>query len=300
MTREAGIIKGVPFVDYITDNLAALPSLNAGTAASLIAECPKSAWYGHARLNPTGPGKNSKAMDAGTMCHAILLEGDMSKIAVIDPQDHPAEKTGNIPDGWTNKSIRAARDAARDAGKIPILTEDFAGIQNMVDAANEFIRHSEIADIWPGTDREMTLLWEERGIWFRGRPDALTKGRDVIIDVKTTAGSAYPDAWARSQIPGHNEIQMALGMRGLRVLAPQYREPKHIWLVIEQQAPYLCSLVAPDPAQVALGHAKLEHAARIWRKCMASGKWAGYPDRICWVAPQPWEMARWEEMEAMQ
>lgn len=298
MNREQGMIKGVPFADYITDNLAVSPSLNAGTAATLIAECPRSAWYGHARLNPTGPGKHTKAMDNGTMCHAILLEGDMSKIAVIDPQDHPAEKTGNIPDGWTNKSIRAARDAARDAGKIPVLSDDFAGIQNMVDSANEFIRTSEIADIWPDTDREMTLLWQEDGMWFRGRPDALKKDRSIIIDVKTTNGSAYPDAWARSQMAGHNEIQMALGLRGLNALTGN-ENAKHIWLVIEQQAPHLCSLVAPDPAQVALGHAKLTQAARIWRECMTTGKWPGYPERICWVAPQPWEMARWEEMEAM-
>lgn len=303
---EHGIYLGVPFQKYLADELAVVPSLNAGTAATLVSECPKMAWYGHARLNPTGPGKQSKAMDNGTMCHAILLEGNFDKIAVIDPQDHRSKPTkdnpdGSIPVGWTNNAIRAARDDARALGKIPVLTDDFAGIQNMVDAAHEYIQRSEIAQEFAQSDREVTLLYQDAGIWLRGRPDALTKDRRIVIDVKTTAGSADPDQWARTQANGHNEIQAALGLRGLRVLAPDAGEDrKHIWLVIEQTAPYLCSLVAPDPAALALAESKLERAMLIWAKCLKTGEWPGYPERICWMQPAPWELTRWEEKEALQ
>ena len=62
--------------------------------------------------------ETSAEMDAGTVAHAILLEGNSDVVTIIDPTNHPAEKTGNIPDGWTNKSIRAARDSARASGKL--------------------------------------------------------------------------------------------------------------------------------------------------------------------------------------
>jgi len=295
MSRAAGIHLDVPFEDYIADALADAPSLNAGTADTLIAECPRAAWYGHARLNPAGPGKKTKAQDIGTICHAILLEGDASKVAVIDPQDYPGAK-GAIPRGWTTTAIKEARDTARAAGKVPVLKDDFANIEAMVEAAQAFIKGSEIADIWPHSDREATLLWCEPGIWLRSRPDALSKDRLIVVDVKSTTGSANPDAWGRTQIEGHNELQAALGVRGLRALLPGLRaDPRYVWLVIEQQAPFLCSLVAPDPAAMALASDKLSAAIDLWRACLKSGKWPGYGNRIAWIAPPAWAMARWEE-----
>ena len=47
-------------------------------------------------------------MDAGTIAHEILLEGSQNCVTVIDPADHPAEKTGTTPSGWTNKSLGAS------------------------------------------------------------------------------------------------------------------------------------------------------------------------------------------------
>lgn len=299
MNRESGIYLGIPFADYIADALAVAPSLNAGTAATILEECPRAGWFGHSRLNPSGPGKKTKAQDVGTICHAILLEGDLSKVAVIDPQDYVGPR-GGIPKGWTTDAIKAARDAARADGKIPVLADDFADIQAMVDSAQEFIRTSELSDIWPGTDREVTLLWEESGIWLRSRPDSLTKDRLIVTDVKTTAGSANPAAWGRAQIEGHNEIQAALGVRGLRNLVQDLRdEPRYVWLVIEQKAPFLCSLVGPDPAQMELAEEKVEDAIEIWRRCMSSGRWPAYGGRINWYSPPVYVRTRWEERESL-
>jgi hypothetical protein len=51
------------------------------------------------------------------------------------------------------------------------------------------------------------------------------------------------------------------------------------------------------PAFIELGARKIEHAIRLWRECMASGKWPGYPNRIHWAEPPAWAQAQWDEVE---
>src|ERR1700693_4471465 len=89
-----------------------LPAVSASLVCDILDKCPRAAWW-NSYLNPDRVRETSALMDAGTVAHAILLEGSEACCTVIDPNNHPAEKTGAIPEGWTNKSIRAARDIVR-------------------------------------------------------------------------------------------------------------------------------------------------------------------------------------------
>ena len=43
---------------------------------------------------------------------------------------------------------------------------------------------------------------------------------------------------------------------------------------------------------------KVEHAIALWRRCIETNTWPGYPARICWAEPNPWSEARWQERQA--
>lgn len=293
-----GVYDGLPMSQYL-----AMPAASASLMITLLDRCPRAAWF-DSWLNPKREASASTpAQSVGTLAHALLLENSKSQLMIIDPRDHPAEKTGNIPDGWTNKSIRAARDQALADGKIPVFPEVASDVEGMVLAAQQFI--ASIASTEPaihdlfqpsGGCSEVTLVWEEDGCLFRMRPDRLARNLKLQGDVKTTKTTAEPDRWGRTQLFGMSYyIAAAFYRRGLE--AAMGVKSEYVYLTQEQAKPFLCSLIGIDPAGRALGDAKIERAMSIWKRCMKTGEWPAYPPRVAYPETPAWERAREEEVE---
>lgn len=287
-----GLHADIPMEQYLADD-----ALSAGTCHTLLTYSPLHAK--HAREHRGD--NNSTPADIGTCAHSMLLEGNANGIAVIDPKDYPAEKTGAIPDGWTNKAIRAARDEAYAAGKTPILKARMVEVVSMVDAALEFIGYSELPGIFQRGRPELTMVWREGKLRCRARPDWLADEQDVILHYKTTSGSAQPDAWIRNQlVPCGYDVAAAFYERGLYEMpgGEERSSPTSVFLVQETAPPYCCSLVGLSPALLELAERKVERAIGIWTQCVASGRWPAYPSRICYAEPKPWQLAEAEEHHA--
>ncbi len=74
-------------------------------------------------------------------------------------------------------------------------------------------------------------------------------------------------------------------------------DARYVYLIQETKPPYAAAFIGLDPAYMELGRRKVEHAIAIWRSCMATGKWPGYPSRIMWAAPPAYAIAQQEEAE---
>lgn len=279
-----------------------IDALSCTPVRYLIDECPRAGWW-RSRMNPNRPREESADMDIGTAAHAILLEGSRAGIVAINPADYPTKTTGNIPKGWTNDAIRAARDKARAEGKQPILTHDLQNIENMVYIAQEFIEslyHTEPA-IWKafqtdGGQSETVIVWEEDGIGpCKLRTDRNSLDWRVVCDYKTTGMSVEPDRFARSGI--HGSLGYGFGAAWYRrgILAATGILPSYLWLAQETEAPYLCSLTGETPDGIALGDEKVAAGLKKWAECLRTGQWDGYVNRVCYVEAPPWERARWDE-----
>jgi hypothetical protein len=293
---KPGIYEGLSMEEYL-----AMPACSASLLQVLIEQCARAAWFA-SWMNPRCPARTStEAQSVGTLAHALLLENSTAKLEVIDPNDYPAEKTGNIPEGWTNKAIRAARDRALAAGMIPVFPEVADAVQAMVAEARAYIAtlaQSEPAihaAFQPGGGKsEVTLVWEEDGFLFRIRPDRISAALDLMVDVKTTKTVAEPDRWGRTQLFGAGYyVAAAFYRRGVERTTGE--RPAYVWLPQEQEAPHLCSLVGCDPAAETLGEMKVARAIREWKECMRSGRWPGYPNRVAYPETPRWELARAEE-----
>lgn len=301
MDISPGIHPGIPMRAY-----HALPAVNAGLLRTIVERCPAAAfcdsWLNESTRLEEQP---NATLDKGAIAHALLLEGDDSRVAVIDPMAHPAKTTGAIPEGWTNQSIRAARDRAYAEGKLPILKPAMEEIVAMVRAAREFIdklREEEPA-IWrafqpDGGESEVTMLWDEDGTLCRIRPDRINCERNLVVDYKSTDGSAEPSTWGRAQLIRMGFYQSAaFYRRGIRKLCGT--DCDYVFLVQETSYPYLCSLVGVDSSGFALGAAKVDYGLTLWKKCARVGVWPHYPPRVVFVELPPWEQMQWEEREAL-
>lgn len=294
-----GIYEGLSMEEYL-----AMPAASASTILKIVQRCPRSAWF-ESWLNPHKPGRTSTAAQSvGTLAHSLLLENSKAKLEVIDPNLYPTKSTGNIPDGWTNADIKAARDRALRAGMIPVFPEVAAAVEAMVAEARAYLatvseHEPAVHDLFlPGGGKsEVTIVWEEDGCLFRMRPDRISAALNLMGDVKTTKMEAEPDAWGRKSLFGMGYyVAAAFYCRGLEHHTGKLS--RYVYLAQEQEPPHLCSLIGLDGAARHLGKARADRGIAIWKDCMKTGVWPGYPNRVAYPAPPRYELQREEEIES--
>lgn len=269
--------------EYIADPCPE-PSLSASVAHTLITESPIHAFIQHPRLNKGRIDGGSTKMDIGTIVHGMVLEGDESRLVIIDADD------------YRTKVAKETRDEARRVGLVPVLAGDMGMIREIAASAKSAIANSELAEAFtPDAGKpEQTLVWKEGDLWFRSRPDWMTNNHRLIIDLKTTAGSAEPSAWLRTMLGNGNDLQAALGLRGIKALDPTSR-CQFVFCVVEQNPPYASSFVGLSPQFLEMSEHKLERAIRLWSDCTMTNCWSGYPSQVCWLEPPQWEWTREQE-----
>jgi hypothetical protein len=306
---SVGIHSNIPMPVYLGDPCPS-PSLSSSVALLIDTASARHAWAQHPRLGGA-PGEYSKKADLGTAAHDILFGGD-DCVVFVDAKD------------WRTKFAQDARDTARAAGKVALLEHQRPEIDAMVRAAREFCAEAGVLHIIEAGVAEETLVWREDAagvpekqltfngvpiIWddtyfFRIRPDLMsydaTAGRATMLHYKTTEASANPAKF----IPG---IMRSMGYaftlqfyaRGAAALAattnPELANCQQLILVQEQFAPYACSLIALDPAAVAIADARVNRAVATWKRCIATGRWPAYSPGIHYAEPTAWELAAAEE-----
>lgn len=287
---KPGIFPDINIDDYHADKLTPEPSLSSSTAKVLLMASPLHAWTKNARLNPAAPKDDepeessdpAKAgkFDLGSAAHDALLEGGQ-RIEYLDPRDFAGPR-GGIPKGWTNDAIKAARDAARQAGRTPVLLRYKQPLEDMVAVAIEAIAKCPQLDGLALADghAEQSIYWQEaEGIWCRCRPDWITPDLNVQISYKSTATSARPSVFARQVGNMGYDLQDAFYLRGARAIGAS-EGCRTITLVQENVAPYACVFFDLDPEWMDMAHEKAQTAIDIWTQCLRSGKWPAYPAYI--------------------
>jgi hypothetical protein len=266
------------------DDYLALRAVSSGLLYKLGVSSPLHAWT-DSPWNPERKQDSSKAANVGTVVHSAILEENFDCAAVIDPRDHPAEKTGNIPEGWTNKSICAARDAAIDEGKIPILAGDMAHVESMVESTREYIARSDYADILSKGVAEATITWDDaNNLPCKARPDWLRD--DLCLHLKTTQMSVNPRLFQRTAINLGYDISLQWYERATGV--PQ------IILAIEQSTPYACKFFTLSAAQKEIADRKIDRALALWRHCIATKSFPSYSGSAHEIEPTGWMLAQAE------
>lgn len=274
-------ILNISHQEYL-DDPCEKPSLTRSAICDLLFKSPAHVYHNNKRLNPdyVEEEKESK-FDVGTAAHALLLEGE----DIVDVVDSP---------DWRNKEAKKERQDAWDAGRIPVLTKNALQIFDMVKVAKKSIAECKNLGIYSldGGKAEQTYIWESNGIWVRTKPDWVSNDSKVILDYKTTGELANPDTFARKVISLGYDIQNALYSEGVEKASKV--KPDFINMVQENKPPYLCSFIGLPPDFLDMAKQKVKIGKKIWKKCIESGVWEGYPNRVAWIDMPAWAIAAWE------
>lgn len=277
----------IPAAEYHADP-ADVPSLSSSIAYMLCESTPAHARAAHPRLNPDFERTEEEKFDVGTVAHAMLLEGrDIVEVVYADD--------------WRTKIAKEARAIARLDGKIPLLAKHFDQVKTMVEILREQLaekncRPALLVDGKP----EQTLIWEDEGVTCRALFDWLHDDLSAVDDLKTTVRTANPNPWTRQTLFSIGaDIQVAFYLRGLEV-AFGATDVEWRFIVAETSPPFAVSVVSLGPDVLMLARKKVRYALKLWRRCMETGIWPGYPNEICWAELPPWIENQWLAKEAQE
>jgi hypothetical protein len=235
------------------------------------------------RLLGNQPSDATEDMERGSLLHAMLL-GAGKQIVAVNAKD------------WRTNAAKAERDAAREAGRLPILQHKLAELELAVGRIRENIAALGIRiDIGLA---EFKLEWRQDGVLCHGTPDWLAgdgSGPVTIYEIKT--GSANPEDCSRKAVSLGWDLQCAAYMSACETLHPDTAgRNEFVWLLIETEAPFSVTGARPSGEMRELGRQRWARALSIWRRCLEANKWPGYATGIIELGPPPWAMAR--ELEA--
>lgn len=275
MTIDAAGLYDITEADYHADKLVSGGSLSS-TEVKRLLDCPARFrwWKDH------GP-EHSDVFDFGKAAHAHLL-GTGAEVVVLDFDD------------WRTKDARSARDEARDAGMVPVLSAAWSEVQAMVAKVREHPTAAVLLDPDQGT-AEQSAFWHDR-VWRRARFDFHPDGeRSVIIDYKTSRGPASPDGFFRAVKSYGYDISASWYCAGLRTVLGLETDPAFVFVVQEKDPPYLVSVYQLPPRHIALVRDACEQAVDTYLRCTETGVWPGYnADGIELIEMPDWSAYRWD------
>lgn len=250
MKRE-GIVYGLAEAEYH----AAKDELSS-TGAKLILDAP--ARYKHVVLD--GNQEHKDSYDLGSIVHAKVL-GTGWGIVELDYEN------------WRTKAAQHDREKARAEGLIPVLAHEMAKPNAMAEAVLANTDARRLFEAEGASEVSAFATCPETGVRMRARADRVS-GAD-LVDLKTTAGSAKPEEFARAAFKFGYDLQdahyedvfsAAVGWDGA-----------FKFVVVETRAPYLVSVVRLRSDYLDIGRDKSMKARRVYAECLAAGLWPGYP-----------------------
>ncbi len=255
-----------------------MPALSASIAQVLDTQSPLHAWSRHPKFGGVSR-PPTKALDNGSLSHALLL-GTGKEIEVVDAKN------------WTTNAAKALRDAAREAGKLPVLAEDYAEAKKTAD-----ILRQRFADLGIALDgeSEATALWTEttRGgakVQCRGMLDH--KKLPVIYDIKSIRSADLGTCQRHIDTYGY-AIQRAAYVSAIERIRPDLAgRVDFIFVFYELAAPHAVTPVRLSGAFRALGERKWRAAVERWERCLRTNQWPAYADEIVEIEPPPWALTR--------
>lgn len=261
------------------DEYHTLPGLSFSIAATLHARSPLHAYAQHPCLG--GKGKRpTRLMDRGAIIHRLVLGkgADFAPLAFDD---------------YRTNAAKAARDAARAAGKIPVLESELRACLATAQAIAKRLNERGIK--LTGASEVPVRWWEPSRhgpVECRGMIDHLwlTSGR--LLDLKVVQ-SAAPASVERSAESFGYGIQWAAYTRAVSALRPDLAgRIEMLFAFCEAEEPHAVNLCRPDGIFRELGERRWLRAVERWSECMTTDTWPGYGEDINPISAPQWALQR--------
>jgi hypothetical protein len=283
---------------YHADDMTAAPTLSS-SIAKLMLRSPLHAWTAHPRLNPDHEPVEKKTFDIGRAAHRAALGRGGDYVAI--PDDMLASNGA--------ASTKAAKDfieEARSAGLTPLKAAEVEQIGAMADIVRQRLTAYGI-EIDPARS-EVTALAEIDRVMCKCRVDnaperpmripGVPTPRPVMIDLKTCE-DASPEAVRRAVENYGYDMQAAHYTETWRAATGEERDM--LFVFVEKAAPHEVAVVhllneaghTGDWFQDA--RAKTAATRALWRECLTTGDWPGYPAGIITIEARSFYRQGWQD-----
>ena len=297
------LLPGVPAGTYHADDFGDLPTLSRSIAHMGITVSWRHAAAAHPRLAGTIARRESKAMDHGSLVHALLLGGEEG-LEILSPRFKD----------FRTKDAQNVRDAAYLEGRTPILDSDFRAALFAVEILMPEICRvvGEVlgepyrnAVYWPDFGRELVVLWEEETVPFapelheiarcRARWDLYLPEAALIADLKVVTGGrwaqAAPFIRQLNSEADSGAMQAASYLQGLAAVHPETAgRGTFVFLRAEPYPPYSVVPIVVTEGLRQLGEERWMRGVAGWAKCMASRVWPG--PGVTYAQAETWAIER--------
>lgn len=238
--------------------------LAQGVSKSMLDQLasPKTPAHLRAYLDEPRP-EPTDAMKFGSVLHAALLVPDsMSNIAVK-------------PEGFDGRTKSGKDWMAENKDKTPVSIKQMTAINRMV--ANVW-SHPVAKRLLTGSTFERSLFaTDEYGTLRKGRLDVLTSAGNILPDVKTCE-SAAPDDFEKSVFNYRYYVQAPYYLDLCDIIGI---EKEHfVFICVEKTPPYCVAVHELDPLIVEAGRKIYQRDLALYRECLESGEWPGYPTTV--------------------
>lgn len=289
LITEPGVYGGVPETAYHEDRIMEGMTLSCSVALEMARKSPAHAAIKHPRLSLEAPEEaDEDRFDKGSAVHELLLGGE-GRFAVVDAAS------------WRSDAAKAARAAARKAGKIPLLRRHMDECRLIGDVVrDQFQEHPYLRDLLERADhKECTVVWREDhpdyDFWCRCRPDLVVDG--YIVDFKLTGADATPEGWGhRTAWDMGYDFRANFYRRGW-AKATGGQRIDYRFVVIENKKPYAISLFEMTEQAFAEAEEGVHTAIEAWGTCLRESRWPGYETEPVWLEPPTWARYRWAAMK---
>lgn len=233
-----------------------------------------------------GVEEHKPQFDVGKAFHALVL-GAGATVAVADFMD------------WRSKGAREFRDAAYAEGKVPLLVADFELVTAMAAAVKA---HDVAPLLFQGGAAEVSAFWvdDETGVPCKARFDYLPEkqpGRRLIVPDLKSAVSADPGEFSRAAARFGYVMQQVHYSNALRHLGID-PDPAFLFVVVEKDPPHLVNVGQfTEATDINATTAALDKALRLYRECLATDTWPGWPGVTSLTLPT-WHLYALEELTA--
>lgn len=266
------ILDDFPEDAYFADPIVGGSLSASGAKLLLEPHCPAHYYY-----DRTHPSKRTKALDAGSIAHGMILGTGAKAIAF-------PESVLSCNGAAGTKAAKEFREVHEADGYIVVKQAEL----DEITAMTESVRNHPVAGgfFQPDTGKaEQSLFWRDiaHDIWRRARLDWLpTIGEStkeiVIADLKT-ARTANPRDWLRSAVDLGYAMQAAnyregvASLTGLPITAIRFA-----FVIVEKTPPYVPVVIELDDESLQAGAELMNRAADTFARCKSTNTWPGYCD----------------------
>jgi hypothetical protein len=263
------------------DTYRAHPALNFSLAKHFLTS------PAHFQAARTTEKEETIDMRLGTHVHGYWLEGVEPKF-ITRPDCYPdgsVDQDGNAKKWNGNAKVCKAWTKAQT---LPILTAEEAERQTrMCRALKKSAQAVHCLKLCE--QREVPILFEYDGVPMKALLDAFgfPGGQPTILDLKKVQ-DASPAAFAKQVAKYHYDLQMHWYCVAASMAHGLEEPPDAVWQVVEDSPAAVVAHYDFGPEWRANGERKFLKVVRLYKECVAAGKWPAYGDKLLRLPLPKW------------